>query len=905
MAPDGKLYNSGRNGELFELRQGLNSNVAKERKTALKRTVAAMTLGKDVSSLFTDVIKNTASDLAMKKLVYLYIINYAKSNPELALLVINTFIKDAADPHPLIRALAVRTMALIPLENVTEYLCDPLRAALADNDPYVQKTAAIAVAKLYDTNPNVVRDEGFIGDLQKLLSANNPMTVANAVAALAEISNMSDDPNIFELSSSTVPRFLASLSECTEWGQVFILDAVSRYRPSSSNEADMMVERVVPRLQHSNSSVVLSAVRLIFGLLPILDSDAKRGFLAKKISPPLLSLMTAPPELQFVALRNISLLAESHPEMLNADVKMFFVSYSDPLYVKVEKLDIMVCLSNPANVQVILAELKEYTSEVDVAFVRRAVASIGRVIVKVPTIADRGVALFIDLLEKRIPHIVEEVAVALADILRAFPGQFHVAISALCEASSVIDDPVARSALVWIIGEHAGSIPGVVEVLNEILETLPEEGPEVQLQILSACFKALIVCGSEAEDSFRRCAEYATVECVNIDVRERGFMYLRLAEANRDQVRKVVLAKKPAINAESHNLDPKLLQELLSVLGTLAAVYHKPAAEFNGVRERVRSYVPNSGVTQEEDLLGLDANGQEPSFVPDVMPGGHIPTASTTNGKPSVGSSSLYDGLFGDNEINIGLTSSPQDDLSNKLVSRDGLFVSGSLTVDNIGRPAWNMKFENRTSAPMSNFGMQLSKNAFGLVIAQPLTIPPSIEPRRTVPVIMSMEGGKEADLTKGTTFEIAVKFTSGLGEKVVSWQCDVGDKMQSMMLPEGPMSKGQFLNTWQSLPDSTETVTEVAIAPTYSTNLDATKEALKRNYIFTVAKRTVEGRRVIYMSAKLRGPWECGVLSELTMPKPGGESIAKLASRCMLGAGGKAFLDSFNATVARILDNR
>ncbi len=55
MAPDGRLYNSGRKGELYELKEGLNSSVAKERKTALKRTVAAMTLGKDVSSLFADV----------------------------------------------------------------------------------------------------------------------------------------------------------------------------------------------------------------------------------------------------------------------------------------------------------------------------------------------------------------------------------------------------------------------------------------------------------------------------------------------------------------------------------------------------------------------------------------------------------------------------------------------------------------------------------------------------------------------------------------------------------------------------------------------------------------------------------------------------------------------------------
>jgi vesicle coat complex subunit len=74
-----------------------------------------MTRGKDVSSLFTDIVKNSmTSDLELKKLIYLYIINYAKSHPDLAILSINTLRKDARDKmNPFLRALAVRTMGCI------------------------------------------------------------------------------------------------------------------------------------------------------------------------------------------------------------------------------------------------------------------------------------------------------------------------------------------------------------------------------------------------------------------------------------------------------------------------------------------------------------------------------------------------------------------------------------------------------------------------------------------------------------------------------------------------------------------------------------------------------------------------------------------------------------------------
>ena len=42
--------------------------------------------------------------------------------------------KDANDPNPLMRALAVRTMGCIRVERITEYLCEPLARCLRDED---------------------------------------------------------------------------------------------------------------------------------------------------------------------------------------------------------------------------------------------------------------------------------------------------------------------------------------------------------------------------------------------------------------------------------------------------------------------------------------------------------------------------------------------------------------------------------------------------------------------------------------------------------------------------------------------------------------------------------------------------------------------------------------------------
>ncbi|CAK9159593.1 unnamed protein product [Ilex paraguariensis] len=106
-------------------------------------------------------------------------------------------------------------MGCIGVDKITEYLCDPLQRCLKHDDLYVHKTAAICVAKLYDINAGLLEGRGFLEALKDLISDNNPMVVANAVAALAEIQENSSRP-ILEIASHTLSKLLTALNECTE-----------------------------------------------------------------------------------------------------------------------------------------------------------------------------------------------------------------------------------------------------------------------------------------------------------------------------------------------------------------------------------------------------------------------------------------------------------------------------------------------------------------------------------------------------------------------------------------------------------------------------------------------------------------------------------------------------------------
>lgn len=106
--------------------------------------------GRDVSQFFAQVVKNVAShNLEIRKLVYIYILRYAESEPDLALLSINTFQKDLTDSNPLIRAMALRVLSSIRVPLISSIVVLAVKKCSADVSPYVRKTAALAIPKCF------------------------------------------------------------------------------------------------------------------------------------------------------------------------------------------------------------------------------------------------------------------------------------------------------------------------------------------------------------------------------------------------------------------------------------------------------------------------------------------------------------------------------------------------------------------------------------------------------------------------------------------------------------------------------------------------------------------------------------------------------------------------------------
>ncbi|KAI8381368.1 putative beta-adaptin [Radiomyces spectabilis] len=571
-------------GKIQELRAELTSEKRdpkhQRKKTVMKKIVANMTMGNDMSPLFPDILNvMNVPILEIKKMVYLYLINYARSKPDMAMMAITMFIKDVEDTNPLIRALAIRTMGYIQVEKIVDCLIDPLRHCLRDRDPYVRKTAAICVAKLYMYDNVLVENEHFIDMLRDLLTDPNPTVIANAVAALTEISERSEHIQL-KLNHSIASKLAAALNECSEWGQTYILEALMYYVPQEAGDAEMLAERIAPRLQHANSAVVLTCVKVIMYLMNYMKNESDIVAFCRKLSPPLVTLLSSPPEVQYVALRNILLVIQRRPEVLRNDMKVFFCKYNDPIYVKLAKLEIIFRLANSQNVDQVLSELKEYAAEVDVDFVRKAVRSIGRLAVKIEAAAERCITALLELIHTKVNYVVQEAIVVIKDIFRKYPNQYESIIGTLCENLDSLDEPEAKAAMIWIIGQYADRIENADELLDDFLYTFLEEPVEVQLALLTATVKLFIKRPTAGQDLVPKVLKWATEEADNPDLRDRGYIYWRLLSTDPAAAKAVVLSDKPSISTESDNMDPAFLDELLLHISSLASIYHKSPTTF-------------------------------------------------------------------------------------------------------------------------------------------------------------------------------------------------------------------------------------------------------------------------------------------------------------------------------------
>ena len=589
------VYFNSKNTEIVQLEQELESMKVPQQKEAMKEIIAGMTIGKDVSRLFPHVVNcMRTADLELKKLIYLYIINYAKVKPGESILAVNSFLLDANDVEsPIIRALAIRTMGCIRVEEIVSYLCETLKNGLNDTDAYVKKTSCICVAKLYSTCPELVKDNGLIEQLKNMLDDGNATVLSSAIAALSEISLLSG-VEYLKINSKILKKMLMALNDANEWGQIYILDSLMTYKKTKAHKSEMIIEAVAPLFNHINPAVIMSAIKVVLKFLDYIEDEKKVQNYSKKLSLCLISLMDSVPEMRYLLLRAMHCIIQKRHYLFDKDFKSFFIKAYEPIYVKFEKLDILYKLCDNSNYEMILNELSSYSVlEYDMALVQKAIKYIGLIGYKFENSMNICVDNLQHIFQYNQDFTIDQGVIIMRDLLRKYEKEEKPK-----ELLKIIDEkfiekirlPESKKAILYIIGEYCKKIKKSTDYINFFFNDFSSANEIVQVQILNAGIKNFLKKSNDkkAEELATKILQKCVEESINADVRDRGYFYWRLLETDPDLAKEMICCEKISFDTlEDQPMEQDLCEDVLQNITNMSCIYH----------------VKNSDLIKKEDLL--------------------------------------------------------------------------------------------------------------------------------------------------------------------------------------------------------------------------------------------------------------------------------------------------------------
>ncbi|XP_038562169.1 AP-3 complex subunit beta-2 isoform X3 [Micropterus salmoides] len=573
----------------------LDSNKDSLKLEAMKRIVAMIARGKNASDLFPAVVKNVAcKNIEVKKLVYVYLVRYAEEQQDLALLSISTFQRGLKDPNQLIRASALRVLSSIRVTIIVPIMMLAIKEAASDMSPYVRKTAAHAIPKLYSLDPE--QKDQLIEVIEKLLADKTTLVAGSVVMAFEEVC-----PERIDLIHKNYRKLCNLLIDVEEWGQVVIINMLTRYartqflnpnineslleeggggdktfygseedddedeeEKEKKSEAPAMAKRkpyvmdpdhrlllrnTKPLLQSRNAAVVMAVAQLYFHLAP----KAEIGVIAKA----LVRLLRSHSEVQYVVLQNVATMSIKRRGMFEPYLKSFYIRSTDPTQIKVLKLEVLTNLANETNISTILREFQTYIKSMDKDFVAATIQAIGRCATNIGEVRDTCLNGLVQLLSNRDELVVAESVVVIKKLLQMQPEKHSDIIKHMAKLTDNIQVPMARASILWLIGEYCEHVPKIApDVLRKMAKSFTNEEDIVKLQIINLAAKLYLTNSKQTKLLTQYVLNLAKYD-QNYDIRDRARFIRQLivptekSGALSKYAKKLFLALKPAPVLES------------------------------------------------------------------------------------------------------------------------------------------------------------------------------------------------------------------------------------------------------------------------------------------------------------------------------------------------------------------
>eukprot|EP00796_Vickermania_ingenoplastis_P002510 gene2510-1566_t len=700
------------------VREDLVSQDETRQVPALMQTIAFMAMGKDMSPLFTEVSTLTSShNTTLKRLAYIYLQQYSRVQPEKAVLQAGTFVKDTLCESPLARGAGIRSMTSLQVAVINDFVKYPLRRLLEDSDPYVRRNAVLGFLKSVCISHSLL-NSGILEKIVEMLRDNSPVVVGACILTLQELSQRGIITGVEKYFADAKDHFVHLLDESTEWPSFYMLEGLAdSYSASRKEDAQVFLQdnedvimRVLPFTCFTNSALVVAASKVICQFLLCCERclpQRERWEIEERFGPclvrALVSQLAAPRyEIRYVVLCNIQLLLHtSFTRFFQSHLSAFRLLFTDPLYVKLEKIRCLVLLANEDCGSTIVEELYAHAVSSVHCLSSESIRAIGTVASSVETLAVPTVTRLEALIDSKIPRVVEEAVMVLQQLLRYYPNRFPSAVQTLCDALPTIKGTDAIAAVVWAVGEHSDVIRSPIRFLEPLVEKMERHSLQLQMALMAAVAKLSVQAERGDANRDREKSERALQVILNFAVqapepmlRDRALFYLRLLVLDPLTASRMLGDKAVPLEIKGENPERQSMRGMLGMMGTLVSVKHKPISlVLNG--DSVDA-VQDSETDEDEDDEAI-----EESRPVDMDPVETTkPSGSAT---PPLKSSTTFTTVLSPEETNGLRMEMGWDQLASKLV----LVVRLSLLTG-----------EDFVSQVVVE-DLQLNRNAFGLGVGQ------------------------------------------------------------------------------------------------------------------------------------------------------------------------------------------
>ncbi len=590
-------FTESRKGEVNELRQLLRTfgteRDKQKKRDIMKKVIAYMTLGIDVSRLFTEMMLAIETrDLVIKKMVYLFLCNYADTHPDLAQMCTNTLVKDCGNEDPMVRGLALRSLCSLRLPQMIEYTSEPLRRSLQDGHAYVRKTGVMGILKMYHLNKEEFDKAAFNDILYEMLRDPDPSVVTNCIFVLNEIQA---EVGGMALNRAVMLHLLNRIHEFSEFGILAVLDLIPRYIPANDEEGFQIMNLLDPVLKTANAGAVVATIRAFLSIAtaigkrpgddrdedsPTVDDLSKQ--VVTRIKAPLVTLIASgSSELSYVLLKYADQLIDLCPGIFDDEYRQFYVKYSDPTHIKHSKIRLLAKLANPNTAPDIVAELGELVTDADETLGRIAVRSMVNIALNgsggegaLESIGRRLVEM-LDL--QGCSHVTSEAATALAALVRRNESIKPVISAPLPRALKYINEPTGKASIIFLLGECGEDITEAPYALEKVIDSYDSiESASVKTALLSATVTLFFSRPPEVQHMLGRLLKKATEDTSSQDLHDRALFYYRLLRSSPDPtVAKSIISKSMAMTASqfAEEDDSELRAALMDEFNTLCTVY--------------------------------------------------------------------------------------------------------------------------------------------------------------------------------------------------------------------------------------------------------------------------------------------------------------------------------------------